>query len=31
LIIAAILSLLGGLAVALLARSGVAARLREYR
>ncbi|HZA72347.1 MAG TPA: hypothetical protein VE476_05480 [Propionibacteriaceae bacterium] len=31
LIIAAILSLLGGLAVALLARSGVAARLGEYR
>ena len=31
LIIAAILALLGGLAVALLARSGVAARLREYR
>ena len=31
LIIAAILALLGGLAVALLARSGVATRLREYR
>jgi hypothetical protein len=31
LILAAVLSLLGGLAVALLARSGVAARLREYR
>ena len=31
LVIAAILALLSGLAVALLARSGVAARLREYR
>ena len=31
LVVAALLALLGGLAVALLARSGVAVRLREYR
>jgi hypothetical protein len=31
LILAAVLALLGGLAVALLARAGVAARLKEYR
>ena len=31
LVVSALLALLGGLAVALLARSGVAARLREYR